>query len=206
LNDWLDITPEAQPAKAGLPAVIVLPTDLPTRVALVEECWARLTLAQRTFLTTWRECRYNARAANRRLHNHDYTNSAHTEWSRGRDYATVMQAWRASAATEILDRDRLLARQDDLVETLMTPKPVLHQGIPVYHNGEILEEIEAGAAARANEAILDRVMPKPRADVEVNVGVAFTPVSVEVQKPATKVIDTKAEAIEVDFTLPPEAE
>lgn len=170
-GDWLDATPPALAPPAAIPA------EFAARVALVEECWARLSPAQRTFLTAWREAGFNARAANRTVTGSSYTNTSHTNWSHQPDYSTVMRVWRAMAADKALDRDRLLARQDAIVETLLIPKPVIHQGImvrdtrPGAPDGAVLEEVEAGAASRANEVLLDRVMPKPSKDVDVNVAV-----------------------------------
>lgn len=202
--DWLEPTQPVE--KAGLPAVIAIPDDYKARLTLLEECWGRLSLSQKTFLMAWRDCRFNARAASRTVLGYDATNGAHTRWTRDPDYATVMKIWRANAAADALDKDRLLARQDEIVETLLTPKPVLHQGIAVLDprdpNGtKILEEVDAGAASRANEVLLDRAMPKPRADVEVAVGVQLPAITVELtERKAGKVID--APCVEVDVTPP----
>lgn len=198
-EEWLEPTQPVE--KAGLPAVIAIPDDYKARLTLLEECWGRLSLSQKTFLMAWRDCRFNARAASRTVLGYDATNGAHTRWTREPDYATVMRIWRANAAADALDKDRLLARQDDIVETLLTPKPVLHQGIPVMVNGRVLEEVEAGAASRANEVLLDRAMPKPRADVEVAVGVQLPAITVELtERKAGKVID--APCVEVDVAPP----
>lgn len=169
MSDWLD----EEPAKA-LAAPQAVPAEFVARVALVEECWGRLSVPQRNFLTAWREAGFNARAAARTLGQGVPGNYGHFGWAQEPDYGTVMRVWRAMAADRALDKDRLLARQDAIVESLLTPKPVLHQGIPVMHNGVVLEEVEAGAASRANEVLLDRVMPKPsdKNQLEVNVGVA----------------------------------
>lgn len=175
-EDWLDI--EEKPT-AGLPAVVAVPDDFAARVALVEASWARLTLKQKTFLQAWRECRYNASAAARTLGLSSKTKPM-TEWMTEQDFATVVRVWRANAAANALDRDRLLARQDDIVETLLTPKPILHQGVPVADTrlgakpGAVLEEVEAGAAARANETLMQAAgILKSGKDTEVNVSVGI---------------------------------
>ena len=117
-EDWLDTEP---PETAGLPAVIAVPLDIAARVALVEACWSRLTLRQKTFLTAWRENRFNASKAAVAI-GLSRTTKPMTKWMDESDFATVAQIWRGSAAQDALDRDRLLVRQDDIVETLMTPK------------------------------------------------------------------------------------
>lgn len=185
--------------KPGLPAVVAVPQELAARIALVEDCWSRLSLNQRTFLTAWRENRFNARRTAQILGMSSNTKPM-TAWMAEKDFAVVVQVWRATAASEILEKDRLVLRQDDIVEALLEPKPILHQGVPTG-----FEEIDAGAAARANEALLDRVYPKPRADVEINVGVAFTPPSVDIGVVKTAGGDgeaVNAEFVEVSPVLP----
>lgn len=190
--------PPEPPEKIDLRPVFVIPPDFPARIAMVEKAWAKLSIEQRTFLAAFRECRYNARETARKLGS-ESKRISHRGWMHQKDYATVVQIWRGEAAADALDRDRLLARQDDIVETLLTPKPILHQGVATGHY-----EIEAGAASRANEVLLDRVMPKPRADVEVNVGVVFTPPSVEVINSAGNADSVDAEFVEVSPVLPDE--
>jgi hypothetical protein len=196
-KDWLDTERPSLPAP-----VAELPASYAERVALAEKSWARLSANQKTFLSAWRDCRYNQRAACRHL-GMDENNKPNTRWMHDPHYALVVRVWRANAAANALDKDRLLARQDDIVETLLTPKPVLHQGIPVLVDGKVLHEVDAGAASRANEVLLDRAMPKPRADVEVNVGVAFNPVQVEIEQ-SRDVIDAVVEEVEASPVLPPE--
>lgn len=192
-DDWMDIAPPEE--KAGLPILVTLPDGFAARLALVEASWARLSDKQKIFLNAWRECRYNAHATARHLAG-VVSRTSHVAWMRELDYATVVRIWRANAAANALDRDRLLARQDDIVETLLTPKPILQQGLPTG-----FYEIEAGAAGRANEALLDRVMPKSP-DVQVNVGVAFAPTPVEFEKTDGAVIDVVDEVVEAGPVLP----
>ena len=198
-DDWLDTDERV----SALPVTVELPSSFSARLALAEAAWDRLSPKQKTFLAAWRECRYNARAASRLLGLRE-DNKPNTAWMHDPDYALVVRVWRANAAASALDKDRLLARQDDIVETLLTPKPVLYQGIPVRVDGRILEEVDAGAAGRANEALLDRACPKPRADVEVNVGIAFVPERVEVEHAANFVIDAESQVVEVPALLPTE--
>ena len=157
----------------GLPAVVELPVDPRARLALVEDCWRQLSELQRLFLTAWRDNRYNATRASEQMGGKPHRKT-HERWLTQVAYGTIVKAWLGVASDRALDKDRLIARQDDIVETLLTPKPVLHQGIPVMIGGKVLHEVEAGAASRANEVLLDRVMPKPsdKNNVEVNVGVA----------------------------------
>jgi hypothetical protein len=192
--DWLDIEPEPE-ATAGLPVVVAVPDDYAARIVLVETCWQRLTTKQKLFLSAWRDCRYNARAAMRQLGLNENTKPM-TRGMENPDFSTVVRIWRANAAADALDRDRLLARQDDIVETLLTPKPILHQGVPTGH-----EEVEAGAAARANETLMKAAGMLKDKELEVNVNVGPTGPGLVINVmplPPSKAVETG-----VDVNLPP---
>jgi hypothetical protein len=203
-EDWLD-TGEAKAVVAAPPAI---PAEFVARHALVEECWGRLSPAQRTFLAAWRECRFNARAANRAVHGVSYTNTSHTKWSQEPDYSTVMRVWRAMAADSALDKDRLLTRQDDIVETLLTPKPVLHQGVMVPDTrigaraGDVLEEVEAGAASRANEVLMKAAGLLKDKELEVNIGLIGPSLNIQVVQPNGEVKNVTPRGVTVEMPEP----
>jgi hypothetical protein len=199
LNDWLDIGDNRQVAQ--LPAEIAVPATFAERLALVEDCWLRLSPAQKTFLHAWRECRYNARAANRELFGRDNTYSQHTMWMHQQDYATVVKVWRATASGEALDKDRLLARQDDIVETLLTPKPILHQGVPTGY-----DEVEAGAASRANETLMKAAGLLKDKDLDINVGIIGPALTVQIVQADGKVIDATPQTVNAELPEPIDAE
>jgi hypothetical protein len=174
VSDWLDIGEPEQPP--GLPVVAAIPADYTQRLALLNDCWSRLSVRQRKFLEVFRECRFNARAAQRQS---GIARNVHLYGMHQPDYSTVVQLWRGDAASAALDRDRLLARQDDIVETLLTPKPILYQGSPTG-----LEEVDAGAAARANETLMQAagiLKTGKDIDVNVNVGVVVGPPTLNIQ-------------------------
>lgn len=202
-EDWLD-TSERVPA---LPIPVELPADYRARLELAEQCFAKLTAEQRVFLQAWRDCRFNARAAGRQLGLSE-NNKPNTAWMRNPAYAAVARVWRANAAAEAMDRDRLLARHDDIVETALTPKPVLHQGIMVLDTrpgarpGAVMEEVDVGAARSANADLMKAAGLFPKEGAEVNVAVGFTPVQVEIEKSADDVIDVTAVEVEASPVLP----
>jgi len=143
-DDWLEIGEKP-----------TLPATLTERVEAIEERWTRLTLAQKTFLSALRDHRFNARSAARELEG-QVSRAAHTRWQReDPDYAFVVNAWQANAARDALDPDRLLVRQDLIVEEALTPKEILYQGVGTGHY-----EVNVSAASRANEVLLDRALPK----------------------------------------------
>lgn len=208
-DSWLDTAK----TPAQLPAVVELPATYPERLALAERLWPELSEKQRRFLQAWRDCRFNARAACRQLGMSENTRP-NTQWMKEPDYATVVQIWLANAGVAALDKDRLLARQDDIVETLLTPKPVLHQGIAVFdptRPGEILKEVEAGAASRANEVLMKAAGLLKDKELEVNVGVVVNngPPTLNIQVlPARPKKDAALETVPIDakFTEVPDDE
>ena len=145
---WDDIDDDVP----ALPVVVQEIVDLKERVVSFEAAWKTLTTRQQKFLETWRDCNYNLRKTARALG--DQT-QAHARWVKGPDFALCMDVMRRVEATQILNREKLIIRHDELVESLMTEKPVLHQGIPVYMDGKPLMQIEASAAAKVNKDLLE---------------------------------------------------
>ena len=145
---WDDIDDDVP----ALPVVVQEIVDLKERVISFEAAWKTLTTRQQKFLETWRDCNYNLRKTARALG--DQT-QAHARWVKGPDFALCMDVMRRVEATQILNREKLIIRHDELVESLMTEKPVLHQGIPVYMDGKPLMQIEASAAAKVNKDLLE---------------------------------------------------
>lgn len=194
-DDWLapeklvDIEPE--PAAGTLPAVVALPMEFSARVTLAAECWERLSLKQRQFLTVLRECRYNARKASRQL---GYSSSSnHKAWLAKSDYAAVFSLWQSVAAGDALNPDKLLARQDDIVEEALTPKPILHQG---EHTG--FEEVQIGVAARANETLMKAAgLLKEKTDIDVSIGIVGPAFMIQVVQPGGNVIDVTPRQVEI---------
>lgn len=210
--DWLDTGDERKTgvvSPAQLPVAIDIPVDPRARLALIEDCWRQLSDQQRIFLTAWRDNRYNASEASRQLNGKPHRKT-HERWLTQVAYGTIVKAWLGVASERALDKDRLLARQDDIVETLLTPKPVLHQGIAVLDprdpsGTKILEEIEAGAASKANEVLMKVAGMFPKEDMSVQVGVAFSPMQVELDTdPVGTVVDAKTEKVEASPVLPQE--
>lgn len=141
----------------------------------------------------------NARAANKALHGRNMTNSAHTLWMLQPDYATIVRLWRGAASDKALDKDRLLARQDDIVETLLTPKPVLYQGEPTG-----FEEVEAAGAARANETLMKAAGLLKDKELEVNVGLVGPSLVIQVVQPGGGVVDVTPRSVPIALPEPEE--
>lgn len=165
MNDWLGVeTPEdwlsTEPV-ASVPTVLEKPrlTALPAtpdssgaKLELLQQCWDRLTTHQKFVIDAWRECRWNLRSCIRQLDstpNRVQRGTVYRSWMSQDDFGFVVKVLRADAAGLTLDKDSLLLRQDDIVEQLMTPTPILHQGAATGYF-----ENRAPAASKANETLM----------------------------------------------------
>ena len=210
-EDWLDTGDERKTEVAPPSVPAELPVDPRARLALVQECWAKLNDSQRKFLTAYRDSGLNGRRTNQNLTGRYQTPTAHTGWMRDNPYyATIVKIWRGITGSEALDKDRLLARQDDIVEMALTPRPVLHEGIMVLDTrpgappGAVLEEFDAGVASRANEVLMKAAGLFPKEDATaIGVQVQLPQITVELTPKSTRdVID--APCVEVDTSVPSE--
>lgn len=154
-DDWLSTEPtSALPAvieEPGLTARPVLPESAATKLLKMRECVARLSSKQQYYIETLRNCRWNERAAIKALSNTPFaiTRTAVWRWREKEDYAYVYNILKADAAGNVLDTDKLLLRQEDIIEQLMTPQPILHQGAATGYF-----ENRAPAASKANEVLM----------------------------------------------------
>lgn len=164
MNDFLDIDDDVSP---GLPAVVSEIADLGQQAKSFKKSWAALSTRQQQFLTAMESNNFNERKTARALN--DGTQS-YRRWHTNDDYALCLDILRRCASGQILKKEPLIIRHHELVESLMTPKPVLYAGIPVMHNGEILMEIEAGAAAKVNMDLIELGGHKPKEDQKLNFG------------------------------------
>lgn len=89
-----------------------------------------------------------------------------TVWAGNKKFERVRVVLREASVDEILSKSHLVTRQDDIVETLLTPKPILYQG---QHTG--FEEVDGSAAARANETLLKVGGHLKDKEVDLNVGI-----------------------------------
>lgn len=213
-HDWLETpTPEPvafppdseKPCDAVLPGLpispqaLVLAADAVSRRAQFVSAWESLTDKQRVFLNTWRECRFNANRAMRVLGNtaHSVGKSTISNWCADPGFEHIRTMLRAASVEEILDRNHLAVRQDDIVETLLTPKPILHQGFATGHY-----EVEAGAAGKANEVLLRLGGHLKDKDIDVNVGIAGPSFVIQVVQPNGNVIDVTPQHVPVELPAP----
>jgi len=166
-------------------------------------CWQGLSENQRVFLNTWRDCRFNLSKAVRVLTGTKYSTTRTTvhRWVEDPSYAFVRDLLRSASVEEILNRDYLAARQEDIVETLLTPKPILHQGFATGHY-----EVEAGAAGKANEVLLKLGGHLKDREVDVNVGIVGPSFVIQVVQPDSSVIDVTPRGVPIALPEPEAAD
>jgi len=212
-DDWLEegasfsvvAADVEKPADGGLPGLsttaVTLATEAAERRAKFVMCWKGLTENQRVFMNTWRDCRFNLSKAVRVLNGTQYSTTRTTvhRWTEDPGFAYVRELLRSASVEEILNRDYLATRQEDIVETLLTPKPILHQGFATGHY-----EVEAGAAGKANEVLLKLGGHLKDKEVDVNVGIVGPSFVIQVVQPDNTVIDVKPRGVPV--ALPERAE
>lgn len=127
----------------------------------------------------------------------------HTRWMNESDYALVVKVWRANVAANARDQDVRLAKHEEILDIALTPRPVFHQGAPVIGlDGKPYEEVDVGTARATNVDLMKVAGLFPKEGAEINVGVAFTPVKVEIEQPAGDVTDAAYEVVEASPVLP----
>lgn len=215
-EDWLDIKEseypaypvvlkleEGKPADAGVPgldsqAVLDAEAAREKRAQFILS-WESLSEAQRVFLNTWRECRFNMSRALRVLAGtaHGYSKTSVLRWADDPRYVFVRDLLRDASVEEILKRNYLAARHEDIVETAMTPTPILHQGVATGHF-----EVELGVAAKANETLLKLGGHLKDKDVELNVGIVGPSFVIQVVQPDNTVTDITPRGVPVQLPEP----
>lgn len=212
-SDWLDALPVAarpdleKPADGELPGLSGTAIELSTAATETRAkfmlCWKELSDSQRIFLNTWRECRFNMSRALRVLAGtqHGYSKTSVLRWADDPGYTYVRELLRSASVQEILSRDYLAVRQEDIVETLLTPKPILHQGFKTGHY-----EVEAGAASKANEVLLKLGGHLKDKDIDINVGIVGPSLVIQVVQPGGDVIDVTPQHVPIELPPPEQAD
>lgn len=211
-ESWLETGGEQLPVVAPetqKPADGLLP-GMPTTALIAAEAaaekrakfvayWGGLTEHQRVFLNTWRECRFNRNRALRVLAGTSHTSSKTTvyRWQEDPGFTYVAELLRSASVEEILSREYLAARQEDIVETLLEPKPVLHQGFATGYF-----EVEAGAAGKANETLLKLGGHLKDKEIDVNVGLVGPSFVIQVVQRDGSVIDATPRGVPVSLPEP----
>lgn len=154
-DDWLSTEPACDvpdiSVKPGLTALPAIPDTSSAKLEQLTAAWDRLMPKQKAFLGALRETGWNQRAALRVLEITPYriSRSSLRHWIAQDDYGFCFKVLQAEDAGTVLDKDKLLLRQDSIVEQLLTPTPILHQGAATGYF-----ENRAPAASKANEVLM----------------------------------------------------
>jgi hypothetical protein len=144
---FLDIDDEPAPP---LPVVVRdAPSDPLERLRAFETAWAELSVQQKGYLAKLKECNFRQRKALEAFGKSKTYASTVFRWRANEHYAFIEKAMKADMVKDILERERLIIRQDNIVDDLLEQKPILYQGEPTgfYEN-------QPAAAAKVNETLL----------------------------------------------------
>lgn len=147
MSDFLDIGDDPAPA---LPVVARdPPSDPMERVRAFEKAWAEISPQQKQYLGALKDCNFRQGKAIEAIGKTRTYASTVFRWRANEHYAFLEKAMKADLVKDILERERLVIRQDNIVEDLLEPKPILYQGAPTgfYEN-------QPAAAAKVNETLL----------------------------------------------------
>lgn len=199
---------EGKPADDGSPGLPISLSEIDRAASAQEKrrqfiaAWDALTTDQKVFLNTWRESRFSYSRTRRVLEGTAIAASKTTlgRWRESLGFVLVEHMLRSASVEEILSRDAIVTRFEDIAETALTPQHILHQGVATGHF-----EVELGAATKANEMLakLGGHLRDDTTNVNVAVGFIPTPVEIEVAADAT-VVEQKA--IEASVELPADEE
>ena len=144
---FLDIEDDDVPA---LPVVVKDPPSDPLeRLRAFEKAWSELSDAQKKYLAVLKDVNFRQGKALEAIGKTKTYASTVYRWRANEHYAFIEKAMKADLVKDILERERLVIRQDNIVEDLLEPKPILYQGAPTgfYEN-------QAASAAKVNETLL----------------------------------------------------
>ncbi len=134
----------------ALPVVAVdAPSDPMERVRAFEKAWAELSSQQKVYLGALKDVNFRQGKALEAIGKTKTYASTVYRWRANEHYAFIEKAMKADLVKDVLERERLVIRHDNIVEDLLEPKPILYQGAPTgfYEN-------QAGQAAKVNETLL----------------------------------------------------
>jgi len=202
--DWLDDEPEKKKKAEALPVLVpkgVSPVEIPAdsekRNAKVRRVWNKLSRNQQTFLDSLRKHNFNVSATARALANTSQAIHRVTanRWAReDEDYAFVLKVMKAIARDEVIDRDRLLLRADEIAEKALEPVPILYQGQPTG-----FFEHDLRTALSANEQLMKtQKMLGNDQEQQFQQGPALI---IQVVQPRGEVIDVTP-GVKVDLPVP----
>lgn len=200
---------EGKPADDQLPGLPLSSDAIDRAVTATEKraqfiaAWGQLTDHQRVWLNTWRESRFNNARTIRVLSGTIVPASKTTlhRWRTEPGFEYVEKVLRTASVEEILSRDYLAARHEDIAETAMTPAPILHQGVATGHF-----EADLGVAAKANETLMKLGGHLKDKELDLTVGIVGPALMIQVVQPDNTVKDITPRGVTVELPAPAEDE
>ena len=114
---FLDIGDEPVPA---LPVVARdAPSDPMERVRAFEKAWAEISLAQKQYLNALKDNNFRQGKAIEAIGKTRTYNSTVYRWRENEHYAFIEKAMKADLVKDVLERERLFIRHDNIVEDLL---------------------------------------------------------------------------------------
>ncbi len=120
------------------------------RVKAFEKAWKKMSVEQKRYLAALKDNNFRQGKAIEAIGKTKTMHSTIFRWRANNEhFAFLEKAMKADLVKDILERERLIIRQDNIVEDLLEPKPILYQGAPTgfYEN-------QPAAAAKVNETLL----------------------------------------------------
>lgn len=171
-------------------ADVELPVDAVKQSALLMECWVRLSQQQQVFLKLLKQNGFNVRKTVRVMEGTADAVSRTTvnmRWLQEDDFAFVLKVMTTTAVGDVVKKERLLLRADEIAEEALEPKPILHKGLPTgfYEN-------QPDTALRANEQLMKATGLLREGQQSTRVTVRL----VNLAGPEAEAIESTAEVIE----------
>jgi hypothetical protein len=124
-------------------------TDPTERIRAFESAWEKLSDAQKVWLTAFRQTNFHKRKALGLLGDRAPDQSTIFRWRSNEHFAFLEKALKADLVKDVLERDRLVIRTDNIVEDALERKPILYMGQPTG-----FFENDPGTALKGNEQLL----------------------------------------------------
>lgn len=149
------LTEEEAQAILGKQALVLQKPLIPEATAqqqkLLDGAWRRLTDKQKAFLYTLRDCNFSERAAVDALEGTTLRvkrTEVRRHWNDDPDFALAKKVMQNAVYDVVIDQQRTILRQAEIVEEAMRPEPVLYHGLPTG-----LYRLDTDKATRANESL-----------------------------------------------------
>lgn len=167
-----------------------LPTDPKKQSELLMDAWHRLEQRQQVFLKLLKQNNFNVRKTIRMLAgtvDSVARVTVNTSWYQQDDFAFVLKVMTNTAVGDVVKKERLLLRADEIAEESLEPTPILHKGLPTgfYENHK-------DVALRANEQLMKATGLLREGQQSTRVTVRL----VNLAGPEADVIEGEAEVIE----------